>query len=293
MKVGFVGLGAMGQLIVPRLMDAGHDVTGWNRSREKAEPLIKAGMRWADTPRAVAQNSEIVFSIVTDSKAVRDVALGPDGVVSGIARNAIYIDMSTIEPEESCSVADAFKTAGAIMLDGPLSGSPVTVKAGQASIMIGGDEQAFERAKPVLLAIGPKVTRIGGNGLACQMKIAVNLLLMVEIVCFGEAVALAEKGGVARDVAVDAILKSVAASPVIGYRGPFILEGKMPEVPLADVTLQQKDMLLALNLGRRLGSPVPLAAAANEMMNACRGLGIDHNDFVVAHRVYRLLGGQA
>jgi 3-hydroxyisobutyrate dehydrogenase-like beta-hydroxyacid dehydrogenase len=177
------------------------------------------------------------------------------------------------------------------MLDGPLSGSPVTVKAGLASVMIGGDEAAFERAKPVLLAIGPKVTRIGSNGLACQMKIAVNLLLMVEVICFGEAVALAEQGGVERAVAVDAVLKSVAASPVLGYRGPFILEGNMPAVPLADVTLQQKDMILALNLGRQLGSPVPLAAAANEMMNACRGLGIDHNDFVVAHQVYRRLGG--
>jgi 3-hydroxyisobutyrate dehydrogenase-like beta-hydroxyacid dehydrogenase len=178
------------------------------------------------------------------------------------------------------------------MLDGPLSGSPVTVVQGNASVMIGGDERAFEKVKPVLLAIGPKVTRIGGNGLACQMKIAVNLLLMVEIICFGEAVALAEKGGVTREAAVDAILKSVAASPVIGYRGPFILDGNMPEVPLADVTLQQKDMMLALNLGRTLGSPVPLAAAANEMMNACRGLGLDHNDFVVAHQVYRRLGGQ-
>ena len=159
--------------------------------------------------------------------------------------------------------------------------------------MVGGDAAAFERAKPVMLAIGPKVTHIGANGLACQMKIAVNLLLMVEVIAFGEAVALAEKGGVTREVAVDAVLKSVAASPVLGYRGPFILEGKMPDVPLADVTLQQKDMLLALDLGRKLGSPVPLAAAANEMMNACRGLGIDHRDFVTAHEVYRRLGGQS
>ena len=292
MKLGFVGLGAMGQLIVPRLMNAGYQVTGWNRSRDKAAPLIKAGMIWADTPREVAEASEIVFSIVTDATAVRAVALGQDGIVSGIAKNTIFIDMSTIEPEESRAVAAEFEKAGAIMLDGPLSGSPVTVTQGNASIMIGGDETAYERAKSVLLAIGPKVTRIGGNGLACQMKIAVNLLLMVEVICFGEAVALAEKGGVARAVALDAILKSVAASPVLGYRGPFILDGKMPKVPLADVTLQQKDMLLALNLGRKLGSPVPLAAAANEMMNACRGLGIDANDFVVAHRVYRRLGGQ-
>ena len=292
MKLGFVGLGAMGQLIVPRLMQAGYEVTGWNRSRDKAAALMDAGMRWADSPRAVAEQSEIVFSIVTDGTAVKAVALGPDGIVAGLAKGGIYIDMSTIEPEVSRAVAAEFDKAGSIMLDGPLSGSPVTVKAGQASVMIGGDEAAFERAKPVLLAIGPKVTRIGSNGLACQMKIAVNLLLMVEVIAFGEAVALAEKGGVSRESAVDAILKSVAASPVLGYRGPFILEGKMPEVPLADVTLQQKDMLLALNLGRRLGSPVPLAAAANEMMNACRGLGIDANDFVVAHRVYRRLGGQ-
>jgi 3-hydroxyisobutyrate dehydrogenase-like beta-hydroxyacid dehydrogenase len=249
-------------------------------------------MTWADTPRAAAENAEIVFSIVTDAKAVKAVALDKDGIIAGLAKGGIYIDMSTIEPDESRAVAAEFALAGSIMLDGPLSGSPVTVVAGNASVMIGGDEAAFERAKPVLLAIGPKVTRIGGNGLACQMKIAVNLLLMVEIIAFGEAVALAEKGGVAREAAVDAILKSVAASPVIGYRGPFILDGKMPEVPLADVTLQQKDMMLALNLGRTLGSPVPLAAAANEMMNACRGLGIDANDFVVAHQVYRRLGGQ-
>jgi 3-hydroxyisobutyrate dehydrogenase-like beta-hydroxyacid dehydrogenase len=292
LRLGFVGLGAMGQLIVPRLMAAGHAVTGWNRSRAKAAALIAAGMTWADTPRDVAAQSDIVFSIVTDSKAVKAVALGAAGIVSGIAKGGIFIDMSTIEPDESRNIAAAFAQAGAIMLDGPLSGSPVTVKAGNASIMIGGDEQAFERAKPVLLAIGPKVTRIGGNGLACQMKIAVNLLLMVEVICFGEAVALAEKGGVDRAIALDAMLKSVAASPVLGYRGPFILDGNMPAVPLADVTLQQKDMLLALDLGRQLGSPVPLAAAANEMMNACRGLGIDGNDFVVAHQVYRRLGGQ-
>ncbi len=282
----------MGTLIVPRLMAAGHKVIGWNRSKDKAAKLLEAGMTWADTPRAVAEQSDIVFSIVTDAKAVKAVALGPDGIVSGLAKSGIYIDMSTIEPDESRAIAAEFTKAGSVMLDGPLSGSPVTVVQGNASVMIGGDEAAFERAKPVLLAIGPKVTRIGGNGLACQMKIAVNLLLMVEIIAFGEAVALAEKGGVAREAAVDAILKSVAASPVIGYRGPFILDGKMPEVPLADVTLQQKDMMLALNLGRTLGSPVPLAAAANEMMNACRGLGIDGNDFVVAHQVYRRLGGQ-
>jgi 3-hydroxyisobutyrate dehydrogenase-like beta-hydroxyacid dehydrogenase len=292
-NIGFVGLGVMGQGIVPRLQAAGHKVTGWNRSRDKADALIAAGMAWGETPRAVAEASEIVLSIVTDGNAVRAVALSKDGIIAGLKPGGVYADMSTIAPEVSRAVAAEFAQAGLVMLDAPLSGSPVTLRQGNASVMVGGDAAAFEKIKPVLLAIGPKVTHIGANGLACQMKIAVNLLLMVEVIAFGEAVALAEKGGVRRDVAVDAILKSVAASPVLGYRGPFILDGQMPAVPLADVTLQQKDMLLALDLGRKLGSPVPLAAAANEMMNACRGLGIDHRDFVTAHEVYRRLGGQA
>ena len=290
-KLGFIGLGDMGGLIVPRLMAAGYSVTGWNRTKAKADELITAGMTWADTPRAVAAASDVVFSIVTDGTAVRVVALGPDGVLAGLKPGGIYIDMSTIAPDVTCGVAAEFANAGRFMLDGPLSGSPVTVKAGMASVMIGGDKAAFERVKDVLGAIGPKVSYIGPSGMAATMKIAVNLLLMVEVICFGEAVALAEQGGVARDVAVDAILKSVAASPVLGYRGPYVIEGQMPAKPLADVTLQQKDMTLALELARRLGSPVPLAAAANELMNACRGLGIDHNDFVVAHQVYRRLGG--
>jgi 3-hydroxyisobutyrate dehydrogenase-like beta-hydroxyacid dehydrogenase len=293
MNIGFVGLGAMGAGIVPRLMAAGHAVTGFNRSRDKAEPLIKAGMRYAASACEAAAASEIVFSIVTDAVAVRAVALGPDGIIAGLKAGGIYIDMSTIAPEASRAVSAEFAQRGFAMLDAPISGSPVTLAQGNASLMVGGDKTAFERVEPVLRAIGPKVTYIGASGLAVQMKIAINLLLMVEVIAFGEAIALAEKGGVAREIAVDAVLKSVAASPVLGYRGPFILDGKMPVVPLADVTLQQKDMLLALEQGRKLGSPVPLAAAANEMMNACRGLGIDHRDFVTAHEVYRRLGGQS
>lgn len=293
MQVGFVGLGAMGAGIVPRLLSAGHRVTGWNRSREKAAPLLKAGMTWAATPRAVAEQSEIVFSIVTDAPAVRAVALGGDGIVSGIGADGIYLDMSTIAPEASRAISAEFARAGRTMLDAPISGSPVTLAHGKASIMVGGDPEAFERAKPVLLDIAARATYIGGSGLAAQMKLAVNLLLMVEVIAFGEAIALAEKGGVARETAVDAVLNSVAASPVLGYRGPFILEGKMPEVPLADVNLQQKDMQLVLELARKLGTPVFLATAANEMMNACRGLGLDRHDFVIAHEAYRRLGGQS
>src|SRR5262249_47353565 len=178
--------------------------------------------------------------------------------------------MSTIAPDASRKVAAEFAAKGLAMLDAPISGSPVTLAQGNASVMVGGDMAAFERVEPVLRGIGPKVTHIGASGLAVQSKSTLNHLLMVEVIAFGEAVALAEKGGVKRATAVDAILKSVAASPVLGYRGPFILEGKMPEVPLADVTLQQKDMLLALEKGRKLGRPVPLAPAANTVEERCQ-----------------------
>jgi len=293
MQIGFIGLGAMGQVIVPRLMAAGHPVTGWNRSRERAAPLLAKGMAWADTPAAVARASEVTFSIVTDGAAVKQVALGENGVLAGMRPHAVYIDMGTIAADVTRAVASEFEKHGFAMLDAPLSGSPVTVEQGNASLMIGGDKATFERVEPVLRAIGPKVTYIGPSGQAVTMKLAVNALLMVEVIAFGEAMALAEKGGIDREVALDAFLKSVTAAPVLGYRGPFILEGKMPKVPLADVTLQQKDMLLVLDMARRSGCPVPLAAAANEMMNACRGLGLDRNDFVVAHEVYRRLSGQS
>ena len=293
MEIGFIGLGDMGQGIVPRLLAAGHGVTGWNRTASKAEPLTELGMVWADTPAGVARASELVFSIVTDAAAVLTVALGGDGVVAGLDAGSVYLDMSTIDPEVSREINGQFAAAGLTMLDAPISGSPITLKQGSASIMVGGDRAAFERVEPVLHDIGSKVSYIGGSGAAMQMKVAINLTLIVEMVAFCESVALAEKGGVARDVAVDAMLKSVVASPVMGYRGPFILEGNMPDKPLADVTLQQKDMILALDVARRQGSPAPLGAVANELLNACRGLGIDHRDFVTVFDVYRLLGGRS
>ena len=293
MRIGFIGLGDMGQCIVPRLLDAGHQVIGWNRTKAKADPLVEKGMGWADTPRALAAASEVVFSVVTDGEAVRAVALGDDGVFSGLSPEAIYLDMSTIDPAVSRDVTARFSEAGLTMLDSPISGSPITVEQGTASTMVGGDRAAFERVEPVLYDIGSKVSYIGEAGSAVQMKVAINLTLIVEMVVFCESVALAEKGGVDREVAVDAMLKSVVASPVMGYRGPFILAGNMPDKPLADVTLQQKDMILALEVARRQGSPAPLAAVANELLNACRGRGIDHRDFVTVFDVYHLLAGMS
>jgi 3-hydroxyisobutyrate dehydrogenase-like beta-hydroxyacid dehydrogenase len=291
--IGFIGLGDMGQVIVPRLLEAGHEVRGWNRSPGKAGELEALGMTSVATPAQASAGADVVMSIVTDGAAVRQVALGPDGIAEGLAPEAVYLDMSTISPEVSREVAQAFAERGLTMLDAPLSGSPVTVREGKASVMVGGDEAAFERVRGVLGAVGPKVSYIGASGLAVQAKLSINLLLMVEVIAFGEAVALAERGGVDRTVMVNAILDSVAASPVLSYRGPFILEGNMPDKPLADVPLQQKDMTLVLEQARLLASPAPLAAIANDLMNASRGMGFGHQDFVTAHRAYRRMGGES
>ncbi len=291
MKIGFLGLGDMGTAIVPRLLAAGHPVTGWNRTKPKAAPLLKLGMLWADSPREAARESEIVLSIVTDSAAVRALALGENGIIAGLRKDAVYLDMSTIDPDASRAIAAEFANAGLTMLDAPISGTTLTISQGKASLMVAGDKAAFERVHPALLAIGPKVTYIGVQGLAVQLKVALNMTLVIEVIGFCEGVALAEKGGVPREVAVDAFLKSVVASPVLNYRAPLILEGHLSDATYGNVNLQQKDMLLALDLGRKMGVPVPLGAAANEMLNACRGLGLAHHDFVAVYEVYRLLGG--
>ncbi|HVH71311.1 MAG TPA: NAD(P)-dependent oxidoreductase, partial [Candidatus Dormibacteraeota bacterium] len=224
MRIGFLGLGDMGQAIVPRLIAAGHTVTGWNRTKQKAASLLQCGMLWADSPSEAARASEVVFSIVTDAAAVRAVALGENGIIAGLRKNAVYLDMSTIDPNASRAIASEFAEAGLTMLDAPISGTTLTIGQGQASLLVAGDKAAFERVPSVLLAIGPKVIYIG---LAVQLKVALNMTLVIEVIGFCEGVALAEKGGVPREVAVDAFLKSVVASPVLNYRAPLVLEGHL------------------------------------------------------------------
>src|SRR5215212_10131265 len=275
-RVGFAGLGAMGGGIARRLLDAGYHVTGWNRTRARAEPLIEAGMGWAGTPRELAESVDVLFTMLTNTDAIEATAGGPDGVLAGVRRGAVWADISTISPDASVALAERVRGAGASFLDCPVSGSPATLAAGELSVMVGGDRAAFERIEPILRVIGPKVTYIGPNGQAILAKIAINL-------------ALVEKAGVDRAAAVDAVLKSVIASPVIGYRAPLLLDDA--DV-FADVELQQKDLVLAQELARRLGAAVPTCAATSEMLSAARSSKSSDRDFVVSvHEAYRRIGG--
>jgi len=288
-ELGYVGLGVMGSAIVRRLLDAGHPVTVWNRTREKAEPLLEAGARWADSPREVAERSEIVFTMVTNTAAVQAVTEGADGILAGLADGKIYVDMSTASPAHARELAERVAAAGARLLDAPVSGTSATVDQGKASLMVGGEAEAFERARPVLEAIGPKVFHLGESGTAVTMKIAINLSLAVQMLAFSEGVLLAEKTGISREKAVEVMLASVIASPMVAYRGPLVLGH--PDEVWFDCHMMQKDMNLALELGRELEVPLPTTAVTNELLSAANGMGIGGRDFAVLFDVLAAMSG--
>ncbi len=287
--LGFVGLGAMGGRIAKRLLDAGHTVTGYNRTAAKARPLEQAGLALAPTPRAVAAAAEITFSMVTDTGALRAITEGPDGILAGLGSGKVYVDMSTVSPRASRDLAARVRERGAVMLDAPVSGSLVTLEEGRLSIMVGGDREAVERVRPILLAIGPVVTHVGENGQAALMKIATNLNLGAQVLAFCEAVLLAEKGGIARKTAVHVLLNSAIASPMLKYRGPFVLE--LPGEAWFDCTMMQKDLVLAAEMGRALGVPLPTTAAANEWLTAARAMGFAERDFAAMFDVLARMAG--
>jgi 3-hydroxyisobutyrate dehydrogenase-like beta-hydroxyacid dehydrogenase len=287
--LGFVGLGVMGGRMVKRLLDTGHSVTGYNRTRAKAQWLLDTGMKWAETPRAVADSAEVVFSMVSDTAALQAITAGIDGIVAGLAAGKIYIDMSTVSPAASRDIAHEVAAKGAHMLDAPVSGSVITLEEGKLSFMVGGDRVAFERALPILEAIGPKVTYVGGNGLAVSMKIATNLSLAVQMVAFSEGVLLAEKSGITRETAVEVLLNSVIASPMVKYRGPFVLN--MPEEAWFDVDMMQKDLLLALEMGLKLDVPLPTTAITNQLLTSARAAGLAEKDFAILFDVLSKMAG--
>jgi 3-hydroxyisobutyrate dehydrogenase-like beta-hydroxyacid dehydrogenase len=288
-NIGFIGLGVMGSRIVKRLLDAGHSVTGYNRTKSKAQWLLDAGMKWGDSPQAVAKAVDVVFTMVSNTSALQAVTGGSDGLLAGLRQGAIFVDMSTVSPEVIRSLAAQVTSKGAQMLDAPVSGSVTTLEEGKLSIMVGGDPASFERVQPILRDIGPKVNRVGGNGLAVSMKIATNLNLAVQMLAFSEAVLLAEKSGIARETAVEVLLNSVIASPMVKYRGPLVLG--MPDEAWFDMNMMQKDLFLALEMGKQFQVPLPTTAVTNQMLTAARGMGLAEKDFAAVFEALARMSG--
>jgi 3-hydroxyisobutyrate dehydrogenase-like beta-hydroxyacid dehydrogenase len=286
---GVVGLGEMGGGMVLRLLAAGHTVIGWNRTRAKADPFVAAGMQLADSPRAVAERSELVITMVTNNAALDAVLEGPDGILAGLGPGKIFAEMSTTAPQLMRDLAARVGKRGATLLDAPVLGSILTLREGQLLIMVGGDAAAFARAEPIFLAIGPKVRHVGDVGQAKALKVAANLNLAVQLIGLFEGVLLAEKMGIERSVALDALLSGVIASPHMKYRAPFILDP--PDHAWFDVGMIQKDLELALDLGKAAGVALPETAVAQQLMTAARGLGYGAEDFsVVFHALARMAG---
>jgi 3-hydroxyisobutyrate dehydrogenase-like beta-hydroxyacid dehydrogenase len=288
-NLGYIGLGAMGGRIAARLLAKGHAVTGYNRTRAKAQWLVERGLVLADSPRAVAAAADVTFVMVTDSSALESVATGPDGFIAGLGVGNVIVDMSTVSPVVSRSIASKVRETGADMVDAPVSGSVATLEQGKLSVMVGGARATFDRVKPILEDIGPTVTYVGQNGLAVSMKIAVNLSLAAQMLAFSEGVLLAEKSGIARSTAVEVLTHSAIASPMVQYRGPFVL--RMPDEAWFNVNMMQKDLLLALDMGRQLEVPLPTTAVASQWLTATRAIGLAEQDFAAVFQTLARLSG--
>ena len=290
-NLGFVGLGLMGGRITKRLLEAGQQVSGYNRTRAKAEALLQAGMIWKDSPKEVAQAADITFSMVMDTAALSSITEGGNGILAGLSAGKIYVDMSTVSPKAVRLLSDRVFATGAQMLEAPVSGSLPAAEAGSLILYVGGNAETLERVRPVFEQISQKIIHVGGNGQATAMKVAINLNLPIQLVSLFEGVLLAERSGVPRAVALDGLLNSVAASTAMKYRGPFML--KMPDEVWFSASMMKKDIQLALELGEETGVNLKTAKLVDELLDQAIALGWSDQDFAVLYRVVEHLSAKA
>jgi 3-hydroxyisobutyrate dehydrogenase-like beta-hydroxyacid dehydrogenase len=279
--VGVVGLGAMGSRLAGRLLAAGHQVHGTNRTPARAETLIARGLRWHPTPRELAASTDLVLSMVTDDAALDAVVGGPDGILAGLTPGQIYIDMSSVSPSASRRVAAHIRAAGAVMLDAPVSGSVPQAEAGTLAIMVGGDDAAYRTVEPLLRELGQSVTRVGDNGAGVLLKLAINISLAVQTLAFSEGLLLAERGGIDPRLAVEVMSASPIGSPMLKARVPLLLH--LPDHAWFTIRLMRKDIRLALAEAERVGAVLPSAAAAADLLAEAAELGYADSDIAALH----------
>jgi len=281
--IGFVGLGAMGGRVAGRLLAAGRDVYGTNRTPERAAALVERGLVWCDNPRAVAEAAGVVFSMVTDDAALEAIAAGADGVVAGLSTGKLWVDMSTVSPGTSIALAKQARSRGASLLDAPVSGSVHEAEEGRLTVMVGGDLHAFAAVEPLLRELGPVVRHIGPNGDGLRLKLAVNVSLAAQMLAFSEGVLLAERGGIPRELAVEVIAESAVGSPFLHGRAPLVLE--LPDEAWFDVELAHKDIRLALATAQQDAVPLPSAALADQWFAKADDLGYAKRDIAALYEV--------
>jgi 2-hydroxy-3-oxopropionate reductase len=283
-KVGFIGLGIMGGPMARNLMESGYDLVLFNRTREKAESVAEEGSaEVAGSPREVAENSEIIVTMLPDSPDVRDVVTGEDGVLEGIQEGALLVDMSTISPVVTEDLAEKVRERGASMLDAPVSGGDVGAIEGTLSIMVGGDEEDFERAKPLFDAMGKTVTHVGPAGAGQVTKAANQVVVALTIEAVSEALVLGSKGGVAPEKILDVLSGGLAGNKVMEVKREKFLSHEFD--PGFRSELHHKDLGIALAAGREYGVVLPVTAIVDQMLLAMKKKGWGGEDHSALLRV--------
>ena len=283
-RMGFIGLGLMGRPMGLNLLKAGFPLTVWNRTRARTEPLVAAGAAVGASPREVAERSDVVITIVSDPPALEAVLWGAEGVLSGLKRGGLLIDSSTVSPALARRVAADCAQRGIEFLDAPVTGGTWGAEKGELVFMVGGKSATLERARPVFEAMGKRFFHLGENGAGQTVKLAMNLILALEVQALCEALALVTASGVPGQKLVEVMQASMARAPVLDVKAPLVLERKYaPSFPLR---LMHKDMGLALELGNQTGVALPAAAAAREVYNFVLGSAKEDLDYAAIGRFW-------
>jgi 3-hydroxyisobutyrate dehydrogenase-like beta-hydroxyacid dehydrogenase len=283
--VGLIGLGLMGGPMGLNLVRAGFPLVVWNRTKAKADELVREGAKLGADPRAVAEQADVLITIVSDPAALEEVLFGARGAVEGLRAGSALIDSSTVSPDLARRVAAACAERGVDFLDAPVTGGTWGAKKGELVFMIGGKAEALERVKPVLEAVGKKLLLLGPNGAGQTVKLGMNLLLALQVDAFAESLALVTAAGVPPEKLMEVLQSSMARSGVLDVKAPMMVKGEFPaSFPLR---LMHKDVRLALELARNKGVTLPCGAAAYATYSAVMDSSKDDPDFSAVARFWK------
>ena len=289
-KIGFIGIGLMGKGMSLNLLKAGYPVTVWNRTEAKTKPVVDAGAKLAKTPKEVAENSDIVISIVTGSDDVEEVILGENGAIYGAKKGDVFIDMSTISPIATVKIAEELEKKGVEMLDGPVSGGVIGATNGTLIIMVGGKEKVFEECKPILEAMGKTITYIGGNGDGQVCKAVNQILVGTTMLGVAEALVFAAKAGVDVERVHQAVSGGAAGSWQLTNNGARLLKDDMsPGFKIKDYI---KDLRIIMETGDANKMPLPATALVLQMFRHCQAEDMLQDGTQAVVRAVEKLAGQ-
>ncbi|MDR1953209.1 MAG: NAD(P)-dependent oxidoreductase [Clostridiales Family XIII bacterium] len=288
-KVGWIGLGNMGNPMSQNLLKAGNEVTVWNRTKAKADAAVSAGAKWADTPKAVAEANDFIFTMVSDGPTLHAVNLGADGIVAGLSAGKVVIDMSTVSVEESAKVNEAIEAKGAKFLRAPVTGSTMLAQNATLGILASGDKATYEKTLPLFEKLGANQFYLGGAEEARVMKLSLNLMIGVTMQMEAEAVVLAEKAGLDVTQVCEIIAGSAVGSPLTGYKKVPISSGDYK--PAFSVKLMEKDFDLAFAVAKQYGVPLATAAATRQNLQSADAIGWGDQDFSVLTKLVETQSG--